>query len=162
MAKVFIIIGSKSDSEYAQKCQEQLEVFGIESVVEISSAHRHPERTKELTGTAEGQGFEVIIAMAGLSAALPGVAAAHSNLPVIGVPLPAALNGLDSLLSVVQMPPGIPVGTMAIGKPGAKNSALFALKIMALKDKRIKDRIKKFRMKMKREVEKKDNLIQKK
>ena len=145
MAKVFIIIGSKSDSEYAQKCQEQLEVFGIESVVEISSAHRHPERTKELTGTAEGQGFEVIIAMAGLSAALPGVAAAHSNLPVIGVPLPAALNGFDSLLSVVQMPPGIPVAAVAIGSPGAKNAAVLAARILAIKHDAVKSALKKHR-----------------
>ena len=97
MAKVLIIIGSKSDMEYAEKCQKQLADFGVESELEITSAHRHPEKTKELTSQAEANGFEVIIAMAGLSAALPGVAAAHSNLPVIGVPLPAALSGLDSL-----------------------------------------------------------------
>ena len=145
MAKVFIIIGSKSDSEYAQKCQEQLEVFGIESVIEVSSAHRHPERTKELTATAEEKGFEVIIAMAGLSAALPGVAAAHSNLPVIGVPLPAALNGLDSLLSVVQMPPGIPVAAVAIGSPGAKNAAVLAARILAIKYDSVKSALKKHR-----------------
>ncbi len=100
MAKVFIIIGSKSDMEYAETCSKQLSDFGIESEIEVSSAHRHPQKTKELTDGAEERGFEVIIAMAGLSAALPGVAAAHSNLPVIGVPLPAALGGIDSLLSI--------------------------------------------------------------
>jgi len=133
MPKVLIIIGSKSDQEYADKCQGQLEALGIESSLEVSSAHRHPARTAELTGGAEKAGFDVIIAMAGLSAALPGVAAAHSNLPVIGVPLPAALDGLDSLLSVVQMPPGIPVGAVAIGSPGAKNAAILAARILALK-----------------------------
>ena len=99
MPKVLIVIGSKSDQEYADKCRDQLKALGIESSLEITSAHRHPQKTAELTGGAEKAGFDAIIAMAGLSAALPGVAAAHSNLPVIGVPLPAALNGLDSLLS---------------------------------------------------------------
>ncbi len=145
MAKVLIIIGSKSDLEYAEKCKEQLSIFGIESRIEVSSAHRHPERTKELTSGAEAEGYEVIIAMAGLSAALPGVAAAHSNLPVIGVPLPAALNGLDSLLSVTQMPPGIPVAAVAIGSPGAKNAAVLAARILALKHKSVKDAVEKHR-----------------
>ena len=133
MAKVLIIVGSKSDLEYAKTCQEQLTQLGIESHLEITSAHRHPERTAQITSKAEADGFEVIIAMAGLSAALPGVAAAHSNLPVIGVPLPAALDGIDSLLSIAQMPPGIPVAAVAIGSPGAKNAALLAARILALK-----------------------------
>jgi 5-(carboxyamino)imidazole ribonucleotide mutase len=133
MAKVLIILGSKSDMEYAETCAKQLEELGIGSSIEVSSAHRHPERTAQLTTSAEANGFEVIVAMAGLSAALPGVAAAHSNLPVIGVPLPGALDGLDSLLSVVQMPPGIPVAGVAIGKPGAKNAAILAARILGLK-----------------------------
>ncbi len=133
MPKVMIILGSKSDLEYAEICSKQLTELGIESVTEISSAHRHPKKTEDLTGNAEKNGFDLIIAMAGLSAALPGVAAAHSILPVIGVPLPAALNGMDSLLSVVQMPPGIPVASVAIGKPGAKNSAILAGRILSLK-----------------------------
>ncbi|HOP06871.1 MAG TPA: 5-(carboxyamino)imidazole ribonucleotide mutase [candidate division Zixibacteria bacterium] len=133
MAKVLIVIGSKSDADYAEKCKQQLEAFGIDSSVEISSAHRHPTRTAELAAAAEADGFDVIIAMAGLAAALPGVVAAHSNLPVIGVPLPAALGGIDSLLSIVQMPPGIPVATMGIGSPGAKNAAVMAARILALK-----------------------------
>ncbi len=133
MPKVLIITGSKSDMEYAETCLKQLEALEIEGVIEVTSAHRHPERTQELTSTAHANGFEVIIAMAGLSAALPGVAAAHSNLPVIGVPLPAALGGLDSLLSVTQMPPGIPVAAVAIGSPGAKNAAVLAARILALK-----------------------------
>ena len=133
MSKVLIITGSKSDLEYAQKCQEQLTALGIQSKTEVSSAHRHPQKTAELAGKARENGYEVIIAMAGLSAALHGAVAAHSNLPVIGVPLPAALDGLDALLSVVQMPPGIPVAGVAIGFPGAKNAAILAARILALK-----------------------------
>ncbi len=132
MAKVLIVIGSKSDMEYAEKCQGQLTALGIDSQIEVSSAHRHPQKTAELTGGAAANGFEVIIAMAGLAAALPGVAAAHSNLPVIGVPLPAALEGIDSLLSIAQMPPGIPVATVGIGSPGAKNAAILAARVLAL------------------------------
>ncbi|MBD3401531.1 5-(carboxyamino)imidazole ribonucleotide mutase [candidate division GN15 bacterium] len=139
MAKVLIVLGSKSDMEYAEKCREQLDALTIESVIEVSSAHRHPAKTAELTGKAHENGFEVIIAMAGLSAALPGVAAAHSLLPVIGVPLPAALDGLDSLLSVVQMPPGIPVAGVAVGSPGAKNAAILAARILALKHDDVKE-----------------------
>ena len=95
MSKVLIIIGSKSDMEYAEKCQAQLKTLQIESVIEVSSAHRHPERTADLTAGAEEQGYEVIIAMAGLAAALPGVAASHSRLPVIGVPIPAAGGNVE-------------------------------------------------------------------
>jgi phosphoribosylaminoimidazole carboxylase PurE protein len=133
MPKVLILIGSKSDSEYAEMAAQQLESLGIESVTEVSSAHRHPDRTVKLAKGAAESGFEVVIAMAGLAAALPGVVAAHTNLPVIGVPLAAALNGLDSLLSVVQMPAGIPVATVAIGSPGARNAAILAARILALK-----------------------------
>ena len=145
MPKVLIIIGSKSDMEYAEKCNEQLIQLEIDSDIEISSAHRHPDKTKQLTSEAENNGYEVIIAMAGLAAALPGVAAAHSNLPVIGVPLPAALDGVDSLLSIAQMPPGIPVATVAIGSPGAKNSAVLAARILALKHPSVKESLEKFR-----------------
>jgi phosphoribosylaminoimidazole carboxylase PurE protein len=119
--------------EYAQTCREQLSALGIEGDIEVSSAHRHPEKTAALTSQAHDRGYEVIIAMAGLAAALPGVAAANSNLPVIGVPLPAAFDGLDSLLSTVQMPPGIPVAAVAVGMPGAKNAAILAARILALK-----------------------------
>ncbi|UCC45834.1 MAG: 5-(carboxyamino)imidazole ribonucleotide mutase [Candidatus Zixiibacteriota bacterium] len=128
-----MVIGSKSDLEYAEKCREQLAAFRISGDVEISSAHRHPDKTAKLCSQAQKNGYGLIIAMAGLSAALPGVAAAHTDLPVIGVPLPAALGGIDSLLSIVQMPPGIPVATVAIGGPGAKNAAVLAARILALK-----------------------------
>ncbi len=145
MARVLIVIGSKSDQEYAEKCRELLTKLKIQSVIEISSAHRNPEKTTQLTVNAEQQGFEVIIAMAGLSAALPGVAAAHTHLPVIGVPLPAALGGMDALLATVQMPPGIPVATVAIGSPGAKNAAVLAARILALKYPEIRTELEKHR-----------------
>lgn len=133
MPKVLIIIGSKSDTEFAETCKAELAKLALNGEIEVSSAHRHPERTADLCSKAQSRGFEVIVAMAGLSAALPGVAAAHSLLPVIGVPIAAALNGLDSLLSVTQMPPGIPVAAVAIGSPGAKNAAVLAARILALK-----------------------------
>jgi len=139
VAKVLIVIGSKSDMDYAEKCRAQLTALGIESSLEVTSAHRHPARTAQLTSEAEANGFEVIIAMAGLAAALPGVAAAHSNLPVIGVPLPAALGGMDALLAIAQMPPGIPVATVAIGNPGAKNAAVLAARILALKHPEVRE-----------------------
>jgi 5-(carboxyamino)imidazole ribonucleotide mutase len=145
MPKVLILLGSKSDQSYADDCVEQLTVFGIESTVEVSSAHRKPAQTAALATAAAAQGFEVIIAMAGLSAALPGVAAAHSNLPVIGVPLPAALGGIDALLASVQMPPGIPVATVAIGTPGAKNAAVLAARIFAIKYPQIQVAVKRHR-----------------
>lgn len=145
MPKALIVVGSKSDLEYAEKCQGQLADLGIEGIIEVSSAHRHPEQTARLTGQAEADGFEVIIAMAGLAAALPGVAAAHSLLPVIGVPLPAALSGLDSLLATVQMPPGIPVAAVAIGSPGAKNAAVLAARILALKHPEVKEALQRHR-----------------
>ncbi|UCD94537.1 MAG: 5-(carboxyamino)imidazole ribonucleotide mutase [Candidatus Zixiibacteriota bacterium] len=131
MPRVLIIIGSKSDSEYAGECRKQLENFGIESDIEISSAHRQPDRTDELAKSAADSGYEVIICMAGMAAALPGVVAARTHLPVIGVPLPASLGGIDALLAVAQMPSGIPVATMGIGKAGAKNAALLSARILA-------------------------------
>lgn len=145
MAKALIIIGSKSDSEYAEKCELMLDEFGIGHELEISSAHRHPARTAELATGAAGKGFEVVITMAGLSAALPGVVAAHTNLPVIGVPIPAALGGLDALLAVTQMPPGIPVAAVAIGSPGAKNAAILAARILALSHPDVKEKLEKQR-----------------
>jgi 5-(carboxyamino)imidazole ribonucleotide mutase len=145
MPKVLIVIGSKSDSEYADKCRQMLESLKIDATLEVSSAHRHPERTAELARTAADNGYEVVVAMAGLAAALPGVMAAHTNLPVIGVPIPAALDGMDSLLSIAQMPPGIPVATMGIGSPGAKNAALTAARILALKYPEIKELVAKHR-----------------
>ena len=139
MPKVLVMLGSKSDKTFGDECLEQLGAFGVEGKMEISSAHRKPAQTAALASQAESQGFEVIIAMAGLSAALPGVVAAHSNLPVIGVPLPAALGGVDALLATVQMPPGIPVATVTIGSAGAKNAAVLAARILALKYPAVKE-----------------------
>jgi len=141
MARVLIIIGSQSDNQYAEVCREVLENLGIESVIEVSSAHRQPEQTDELARKAAEKGFEVIICMAGMAAALPGVVAARTDLPVIGVPLPASLNGLDALLSIVQMPSGVPVATMGIGKAGAKNAAILAGRILAARYSDIKSRL---------------------
>lgn len=145
MAKVLIIIGSESDQEYADKCVNLLQELGIEHTLEISSAHRHPDKTAKLAREAELNGIEVVIAMAGLSAALPGVMAAHTNLPVIGVPIPTSLSGLDALLSVTQMPPGIPVAAVAIGSPGAKNAAVLAARILALKHADVKEKLAAYR-----------------
>jgi len=133
MPKVLIMIGSKSDQAYAEACQEKLGELEIDSVLEVSSAHRQPDKTDTLAKTAAESGYEVVICMAGMAAALPGVVAARTKLPVIGVPLPASLDGLDSLLAIAQMPSGVPVATMGIGKAGAKNAAILAARILAVK-----------------------------
>lgn len=135
---VGIIVGSASDLPVAQKAAETLKEFGVEFEVGIASAHRTPEDVQCYASGAEARGLKVIIAMAGLSAALPGVVAAHSALPVVGVPIASGpLVGSDALLAVTQMPPGIPVGSMGID--GAKNAALFALRILALQNPALAD-----------------------
>jgi len=129
--EVLIVLGSKNDLEKIDPCLEVLRQFDLDYSLEVSSAHRNPERTAILARDAERNGFKVIIASAGLAAHLPGVIAAHTCLPVIGLPLASgALNGVDSLYSIVQMPPGVPVACMAIN--GAKNAALFAVQIIGL------------------------------
>lgn len=128
MSKVLILMGSESDRERMEKALPILHEAGVETEVLVSSAHREPDRTAALARTAEERGFRVIICGAGLSAALPGVVAAHSRLPVIGVPLSAALGGLDALLSTVQMPPGVPVA--CVGIDNARNAAHLALRIL--------------------------------
>jgi phosphoribosylaminoimidazole carboxylase PurE protein len=141
MSKVLIMIGSKSDLPYAEKCQAVLKELGIENHLEISSAHRQPEQTDKLATEASASGYEVIICMAGMAAALPGVVAARTKLPVIGVPLPASLDGMDALLAIAQMPGGVPVATMGIGNAGAKNSAILAARILALKHEKIEKKL---------------------
>ncbi len=144
--KVLILMGSKKDQEVMLKSAEILKEFKIPYQVEVSSAHRNPERIKKLAQNAEKKGVRVIIAGAGMAAHLPGVVASYTNLPVIGVPLSASsLSGIDSLFSIVQMPSGIPVATMAIGKAGAKNAAILAAQILALSDDRIKKSVDEFR-----------------
>jgi 5-(carboxyamino)imidazole ribonucleotide mutase len=129
---VAIIMGSQSDWDTMRNASDTLKQFGIEHECRVISAHRSPSLASEFGSTAEERGLEVVIAAAGGAAHLAGVLAAHTTLPVLGVPMKSdALNGLDSLLATVQMPGGIPVATLAIGKPGAVNAALFAVAILA-------------------------------
>ena len=130
---VGIIMGSKSDCDVMKNAADTLKDFDIPHVARVLSAHRTPKETAEFVSTARENGIEVIIAAAGGAAHLAGVAAAHTTLPVLGVPMTSALDGLDSLLSTVQMPAGIPVATFAIGKAGAINAALSAVSILAAK-----------------------------
>ena len=130
---VLILMGSKSDWETMSEATSVLDRFAVPYEALVASAHRTPERVRELTVGAAGRGIEIIIAGAGGAAHLPGVIAAHTLLPVLGVPIQSrALNGLDSLLSIVQMPSGVPVGTLGIGKSGAANAALLAVRILSL------------------------------
>ena len=131
MSKVLIMMGSESDRATMEMGVPILEQKGVEVTIEVSSAHRQPERTAELASGAEASGYDIVICGAGLSAALPGVVAAHTKLPVIGVPISAGtLGGLDALLSIAQMPPGVPVA--AVGIDNAKNAAHLALRILGL------------------------------
>ena len=143
---VAVLMGSKSDWETMRAASDTLKDFGIRHESHVMSAHRTPKLAAEFAGAAESRGIEVIIAAAGGAAHLAGIIAAHTTLPVLGVPMKSdALNGLDSLLSTVQMPAGIPVGTLAIGKPGATNAALFAIAILANKRVELKQKLKDFR-----------------
>lgn len=146
MAKVAILLGSKSDEEVMQGCADYLRTFGIPFEMKVSSAHRNPDETAQFCRDAEKNGFSLIIAAAGMAAHLPGVAAAHTTLPVIGVPLDGSpLRGVDALYSIVQMPAGIPVATVAIGSAGAKNAAVLAAEILALHDAALKQKLIEFR-----------------
>lgn len=143
---VAIIMGSKSDWDTMRAADELLTEFGVVHECSIVSAHRTPERMAEFAVNAESRGFEVIIAGAGGAAHLPGMVAANTLLPVLGVPMQShALNGIDSLLSIVQMPSGIPVGTLAIGKSGATNAALLAIAILANSRPELRERLRQFR-----------------
>lgn len=150
---VGIIMGSKTDLEYMTPASEALTEFGIGYEVRILSAHRTPDAVAQYSSTAQKRGLEVLIAGAGGAAHLPGVVAASTLLPVIGVPIPStSLNGMDSLLSIVQMPKGIPVATMAIGKAGGANAALFAAAILGLKHPAISEKLSAFRAKRRKEA----------
>jgi 5-(carboxyamino)imidazole ribonucleotide mutase len=143
---VAILMGSKSDWDTMRHSDETLARFDVAHECRVLSAHRTPEQTAEYIRTAESRGIEVIIAAAGGAAHLAGVCAAHTVLPVLGVPMESAsLKGLDSLLSTVQMPGGIPVGTLAIGKPGATNAALLAVAILAGSRPDLREKLRKFR-----------------
>lgn len=143
---VSLVMGSQSDWEILQHCAETLETLHIPYECEIVSAHRTPDKLFHYAENAEKRGLEVIIAGAGGAAHLPGMIASKTIIPVLGVPIPAtALNGMDALLSIVQMPGGIPVGTLAIGKAGAINAALLAASILGTRNPSIRDHLKKYR-----------------
>jgi phosphoribosylaminoimidazole carboxylase PurE protein len=143
------MVGSESDRDAMQGCLETLQRFGIPHEFVVSSAHRAPAKTRLLAESAREKGFRVIICAAGMAAHLPGVVAALTTVPVIGVPLAGShLNGVDSLHSIVQMPPGVPVATMAIGPPGAKNAAIFAAQILGLADPEIEKKLDEFKVEL--------------
>ena len=143
---VGIIMGSKSDWETMRHAAETLDKLGIAHEVKIVSAHRTPKRLNDYAAAAKGRGLKLIIAGAGGAAHLPGMTASMTSLPVLGVPVEsAALKGMDSLLSIVQMPAGIPVGTLAIGKPGAINAALLAAAILGIEDEHLAARLDDYR-----------------
>lgn len=150
---VAIVMGSQSDWDTMKEAALILKSFGIAHVSDITSAHRTPQKMAAFAEAAERKGIQVIIAGAGGAAHLPGMTAAHTVIPVLGVPVESrALKGLDSLLSIAQMPAGIPVGCLAIGKAGAKNAALLAISILALHDKRLQSKLRAFRAKQTRTV----------
>ncbi|MBV8454376.1 MAG: 5-(carboxyamino)imidazole ribonucleotide mutase [Deltaproteobacteria bacterium] len=153
MPLVGVIMGSRSDWEYMAAAAEMMDVLQIAYELRVLSAHRTPEQTLEYAAAASSRGLKAIIAGAGGAAHLAGVIAAKTILPVIGVPMPAtALNGIDSLLSIVQMPKGVPVATMAIGSAGAANAGLFAAAIIALGDAGLAERLREWRAMRAREV----------
>lgn len=158
---VSIVMGSKSDLETLKEASDVLDAFGIAHELRVISAHRTPETARDYALTAEARGIRIIIAGAGKAAHLAGVIASMTILPVIGVPMTTSdLGGLDSLLSMVQMPGGIPVATVAIGKTGAKNAALLAITILALTDNTLRSRLVEYRKNMADEVAQADQALQ--
>ncbi len=153
-ANIAVVMGSDSDMDVMQSCIEQLRFFGIEPVVRTISAHRTPRLAAEFAENAAKNGFKVIIAAAGMAAHLAGALASRTTLPVIGVPLVSSsgLEGVDALLSTIQMPPGVPVATMAIGKAGAKNAAIIAVQILALSDESLAKKLADFKKNQKKKV----------
>lgn len=158
MKKVAIIMGSISDHEILKDAENILKKFNIDYFIDVMSAHRTPDRVFEFAKNAEGNGFKVIIAAAGGAAHLPGVIAAMTTLPVIGVPIKGkTMDGLDSLLSIVQMPKGIPVATVSIN--GAANAAILSAKILALSDDELKERLKGYKMELEKDVDNMSNKL---
>src|SRR6202047_2537334 len=150
---VAVVMGSKSDWQTMRHAVELLQQFGVPVFKKVVSAHRTPDLLAEFAKTAEANGIRVIIAGAGGAAHLPGMLAAHTSLPVLGVPVESrVLRGVDSLLSIVQMPAGIPVMTLAIGEAGAKNAALGAISILALNNSELRDRLNEFRRRQTEQV----------
>ena len=160
--KVAVLMGSKSDLPVMEESAAILRQFGVSFEMRILSAHRTPDEVASIARTARESGFSAIIAGAGMSAHLAGVIAAHTTLPVIAVPIDASsLGGLDALLAMVQMPPGIPVATMGIGKAGAKNAALLALSILSLADAGIREKLDLYRSDLKKAVLEADEGVRK-
>ncbi|MGB3647805.1 MAG: 5-(carboxyamino)imidazole ribonucleotide mutase [Desulfobulbales bacterium] len=160
-AQVGIVMGSDSDLPVMQAAADFLLSMGIPYEISVNSAHRTPDAASAYAQNAASRGLQVIIAGAGMAAHLAGVLAAHTNIPVIGVPLDASsLNGLDALLSTVQMPPGVPVATMGIGKAGAKNAAVLAARILALHDRKLGTRLATYKMEMANQVQEKNRKLQ--
>ncbi|MHB8123980.1 MAG: 5-(carboxyamino)imidazole ribonucleotide mutase [Desulfuromonadaceae bacterium] len=158
---VLLIMGSDTDLPVMQEAADILRMFDVPYEMRISSAHRSPARTAALASEAAGKGVKIVIAGAGMAAHLAGVVASKTILPVIGVPMPGgSLNGIDALYSTVQMPGGIPVATMAIGKAGAKNAGLFAVQILALSEPHLAELLLHYRDDMDKEMEKKDADLQ--
>lgn len=158
---VAVVMGSDSDMAVMQSCIDMLGDFGIEPVVRIISAHRTPDIADEFTANASKDGIKVIIAAAGMAAHLAGALASRTILPVIGVPLisSSGLEGVDAFLSTVQMPPGVPVATVAIGKAGAKNAAVLAVQILALSDEKLAEKLAEFKKEQAKKVIEKDSAL---
>lgn len=158
--RVGILMGSDSDLKVMREAEKRLDYFGIAYETRILSAHRTPHKTQEYAASAAGRGIEVIIVGAGAAAHLAGVVAAHTTLPVIGVPIDSSsLKGLDALLSTVQMPAGVPVATMAIGKAGAANAGIFATAILAREDSRLSAKLVQLKKEMASGVEERDRKL---
>ncbi len=158
--QVSIVMGSDSDLEIMREAGKALEEFGVGYEIDVTSAHRSPDRTAEFARNAAGRGIRVIIAGAGGAAHLAGVIAAHTTLPVIGVPIPStSLNGMDSLLATVQMPAGIPVATVAIGKPGATNAGILAAQILGVADSAVAKKLDAHKQKLAKGVEEKSKKL---
>ena len=161
--KVAVFIGSDSDFDVVKNALDILKEFRISYKLEVTSAHRSPARTVKLIQSCEKDGAEVFIAVAGKAAHLAGVVASHTVRPVIGVPVESpALNGMDALLSTVQMPKGIPVATMGLGRSGAANAAILAVQVLSLEEPSLREKLKQYREKMASEVESKSKKIQEK
>lgn len=155
MPDILILIGSASDAPVMQAAVDLLGELGVPCEMTVASAHRSPARVRRLVEEAPGRGVRVFIVGAGAAAHLAGVVAAHTTSPVIGVPIDSsALKGLDALLSTVQMPPGVPVATVSIGKPGATNAAVLAAQILAVRDEALAERVRAYRQKLAEGVEK--------
>ncbi len=158
--KVAVLMGSKSDLSIMEEASVVLKQFRIDCEMRIMSAHRTPDEVLAFSRDAKANGFSVIIAGAGMAAHLAGVIAAHTTLPVIGVPIASSsLNGMDALLAMVQMPPGVPVATVSVGKAGAKNAALLAVEILALNNEGLQKRLAQYRSDMRKTVLEEDDSI---